>query len=889
MPGGWFSTRPQGNEGIFQGEMVMNSKICGAHLLAAALCGVVLAGCDSIRDVQEEPFTALPSETAVLGGQIRDLGSRRPLVLQYNGTDTCLVPEVPNQPTGKKIISECRFLGVPDQELSAFSFGALPVGTAYNITVKRQPFGKICTVNNPSGAVQAGGSEVQVTCADDPAVAHYSVTVNVDPAANRAGLRVILTTENGTCPVDVNGRSSVTFSPSECPDSEITGYHQNATYIFDNGTNLPNFPWRVTATIPGVTAVAPPTNCFVTGGPVANTGGNVSDSGEVDVANKPAGNVTTTVVSCGFTARIQADFSPHTVTAPTIAPGEGITVLLRSQPTGVDVAAATITSFANTYVPFMVPDVNGDPTATPYDAQSDTNAFYELVVRQSPSGMTCIPGNSVAGGSSANSLRTVGNWTDAGAVLLRRPASDYVANLWLIDRVIRCRVAPTDPATQLRGAYWQFARTTTTTTVGGGAPAVVPVTVRNRNVLTFFEDGQYLYGNHTGTASNNGVEQGFYTYNPAAQSLVFTGFTDTNGGQGIHSSATAGSPVPRTITSVVRSPGPPRTITARVSNTTANGVALSSTNSVTVAVNNGQAFAVASGTYTTANFTALVTAINNASPGSGTIAVANGSEITFTGPAGGVVFGGPAAGVLGLPASVAAGASATSSNVGVTLATSVNTVIDWILEQVGPDPLVTSTNALDGAWVTWDAQRLPSAAEDRRRIFIYQHGLYNGLHIGVNGIANLQEACFVGDFGLTGTWTRQGGRSGCHMRQYTLRNGETIEQLIQLYPSNCGFPAGAPVASTCALLSSGSSDIPNASTVLKDYPGRWPQSQNPDFTDGRPYSLVEFEVRLAGSAPSDPVCPNEDKLTVWDTQHGVRKALLDPPVPPIVLCRLTAN
>ena len=112
----------------------MNS-ISGARVLAAVLCGVVLAGCDSIKSVEEEPFTALPDQTVVLGGQIKDLGSRRPLILQYNGTDTCLESEAPNNPSGNKVITECRFFGVPDQEFSAFSFGALKVGTPYNITV----------------------------------------------------------------------------------------------------------------------------------------------------------------------------------------------------------------------------------------------------------------------------------------------------------------------------------------------------------------------------------------------------------------------------------------------------------------------------------------------------------------------------------------------------------------------------------------------------------------------------------------------------------------------------------------------------------------------------------------------------------------------------------
>src|SRR5690606_38185053 len=266
---------------------------------------------------------------------------------------------------------------------------------------------------------------------------------------------------------------------------------------------------------------------------------------------------------------------------------------------------------------------------------------YELVVKQSPTGMTCIPGNSVAGGSSANSLRTVGHWTDGGAVLLRQPASQYVRNLWLIDRVIRCRNTPTDPATQLRGAFWQFVKVTTTTTVGSNAPTVEPVITRGRNVLTFFEDGQYLYGNHSPSATNNGVEHGFYNYNPGAGTIVFTGITDTNGANGIHAVASAGSPQPRTITQVVKTAGSPATMSARVSNTTANGLVLE-TNGLTVTVNNGQAFEVTPRSYVTADLATLVQAINSASPGSGNFAAVSGGEISFTGPAGGVTLGGPA-------------------------------------------------------------------------------------------------------------------------------------------------------------------------------------------------------------------------------------------------------
>jgi hypothetical protein len=37
------------------------------------------------------------------------------------------------------------------------------------------------------------------------------------------------------------------------------------------------------------------------------------------------------------------------------------------------------------------------------------------------------------------------------------------------------------------------------------------------------------------------------------------------------------------------------------------------------------------------------------------------------------------------------------------------------------------------------------------------------------------------------------------------------------------------------------------------------------------------------------VCPNADKLTVYDTLNGTRKVTLTPPIPPVVLCRIAAD
>ncbi len=847
----------------FRGN-AMNSMISCSRLLAVALCGLVLAGCNAVEDVPDEPSAALPAPTVVLGGHIKDLGTLRPLILQMNGKDVCLVPVDPTVPTGMRKVTECKYYGVQDQEYSEFNFGAYSVGTTYTISVKKQPFGKNCTIQNPSGTLKLGGEEIHVTCVDDAAVPHYTVTVNTAAVASKAGLKVILTTENGTCPVDVNGRSQIVFSTTECASSETGGYHKNATYVFNSQLNLPVVTWRVTATLPGATVVDAPKNCFVTGGPVTNTGGNVGDDGTADPANKPAGNVAVTVQSCGFALRVQADYSrPPGVSAdPAIASGDGITLALRSQPLGIDVAAARITSFATTYTPFMVPDANGNPTTTPYEAQSDPSAFYEVVVKSSPAGMACVPGYSGSSNSARATADRIGSATDAGAVLLRTPSSASVANVWLLDRVIRCRLVAANPSLQ-RGIYWQYTTTTVTTTVGAGAPAITATTVRNRNLLAFFEDSTYLFGNHTSGATNNGVEQGYYNYNTTTNQITFDAMTDTNGANGINSSGAQ-----RIITAVVKTAGPPKTIAARVSTATTTGLVIAAGN-LSVAVNNGLPFDVAASTYTTV--AALVTAINAQASGF-TIAAASGNEIRITAPAGGVVIGGTKAAGLGF-GTVAAGATATSTGVANALVTTVKTDVDWKLLEVGPDPLVTSTNPVDGSWVVWDWQRKPAPVEDRRRIFVYQHGLYTAFHVGVNGIGNLQEACYVGTFGLSGSWTRQGARSGCNMRTYTdiVKNDGTA-------PTS-GF----------SLLSSGSADIPNYTNILPDYPGRWPQSQNPDFTDGRPYSLVDYEVRPANSTPSDTVCPTVDKLTVWDTQSGVRKDTLNPPIPRLVLCRVTAN
>ncbi len=75
------------------------------------------------------------------------------------------------------------------------------MGTPYNITIKKQPFAKICTVNNPTGTVGGTGPVPTVTCVDNTAIPRYSVTVNVAAGTrDLPGLKVILTTERRRAP-----------------------------------------------------------------------------------------------------------------------------------------------------------------------------------------------------------------------------------------------------------------------------------------------------------------------------------------------------------------------------------------------------------------------------------------------------------------------------------------------------------------------------------------------------------------------------------------------------------------------------------------------------------------------------------------------------------------
>lgn len=448
-------------------------------LAIIAVGAMIAAACDPVRDVVEPPLLDPPSMTAVLQGTITGLGSRRPIGLQYNGTNTCFDPEQADEPDAPRV--ECRFFGVLGQASSAFSFGSLPVGTAYDIRVSTQPYGKRCSVANGTGLVgSAGASPIQVSCVNDPAVPRYSVSGTIaDEASQMPGLEVILTTEEGVRRMAATGSTQFEFADA----------------VFDSGTSLPVFGWSVTATVPASTiAGAAPNNCNVTGGPVAGTGSNIGPDGNAVAA--PATHVSgLAVTACAFSVSVRADAAG----GGPAALNPGLQVALRHQRTGNESAPLAIAAFG----------AAGARSFT--DVPSNADAIYELVIKEQPTGQTCVAG---FGSGVPGSTRT-----DAGAVLLLQPAGAAVPGSWLINRSLRCRAVPV-PSGQLQGIYQQF------------TPAV-PGAVPTRNFIAFFGDGTFLYGAHGAIGISSGVEHGFYTYNAAAGTLALLPYTDTSGSGGL--------------------------------------------------------------------------------------------------------------------------------------------------------------------------------------------------------------------------------------------------------------------------------------------------------------------------------------------------------------------
>lgn len=460
---------------------VMNFKIDRSGLVAVALGAIVLAACDSVKDVRSEPSTAVPAPTAVLQGNVTGLGYRRPVVLEDRGSMRCIDNSNPASP--QPVFCRESFFGNFDNPESTFSFGAVEVGTPYDIVVRTQPYGKQCSVAGGQGVVGQGGVNIAVTCVRDEAVPRHAVSGTVAPeVASLPGAVVTLTTEDGVRRMPLAGLSSFTFEDA----------------VFDSASSLPIFIYTVTATFEEGGKV---NNCAVTNG--TNDAGDNTAAPTADVTN-------VAITACRFAVggAVAYNAAPGGATAP-MGDG-GVTLALRDR-NGTDVRTVQVEAFGN--YTFAEP------------LTSNVDAYYELVVTGHPEGQHCVVGRLF----NSNPAFIPGQWSVAvgpepPAVLLIDPA---IANWWVLTgRNVYCRAIPA-LQDQLTGTYQQ-------------ATVTAAATTTNRNFITFFDNGTFLYGIHmpdvfvqgTGFVSVNGVEHGFYAYDSAAQTISFTPIADTAASRG---------------------------------------------------------------------------------------------------------------------------------------------------------------------------------------------------------------------------------------------------------------------------------------------------------------------------------------------------------------------
>lgn len=538
----------------------MNSMTGRFRLATAALgCGIALASCDSIKDVREEPNTALPPQQVVLEGKAYGLGIRRSIALQNGtaeGTPVKLVQAVLGEPIG------------PRGRETRFTFGSFADGTSYNIVLRSDliPYGKLCVVNNGSGTVQYDASapfqgapqNIEVVCQNDPAVERYDIRVATpEPFRSAPGAKVTLLTEEGQFEADPK-------DPSD-GDPEYVWFRDVVPLLPETGV-LP-FQNVVTAT---TETGSSPTLRLVNRCSVTNHTFPSPTTPSADVTNVAVGACEFSVGGTDATGgAVKYSLPVGVATAPAMGAG-GLTLELR-YPNGDPVPSADgpttevhIASFGSNFTfPTLV--TSGAECPVPGAGEAPipclVRGFYEVVVKQQPAGQRCLvgssvvglsgplfPGNPTAGFTATNNANT--NW--AGA-----------ANLYILDESVGTGTFPINPANHtalrvycrdlpaadrvLTGTYHL---TNQTVYAAGVITAQLPwspaYTARREysHVLTLFPDGTFLTGIHTASDAVNSVnvsnhaEQGFYDWDPdnvgggavSGPKLRFTVHIDSNTG-----------------------------------------------------------------------------------------------------------------------------------------------------------------------------------------------------------------------------------------------------------------------------------------------------------------------------------------------------------------------
>lgn len=511
----------------------MNSMINSSRLLAAALCGVVLAGCNAVEDVRDEPSTQLPTQLVVLEGKVYGLGIRRSIVVR-NGTASLNVQGFPGEAIGSR------------GRESRFAFGALRDGTSYSITVPAEliPYGKKCVVNNGTGTLHYNASDpfkgapqnIEVVCTNDPAVARYDIRVGT-PAAFRdaPGAKVKLMTEEGIYEAD----------PKDTADGDPNFVWFRKALIVVPASGVLPFQNIVTATTQeGSTASLKLINrCSVanhTRPSPTGTGADITDI-SVGACKFSVGGSTVGTTETGGAVRYSR---PIGVTADP-AMGAGGLVLELRYANGTPVPSAgsattevAITTFGGNFAfPTQVTsgaecpaDLGANPIAC------EVRGFYQIAVKQQPAGQFCMVTSSQVG--SISPLLGLNDLSTPVAVTNNINANYAAsANLFILDESIGKGTFPINPSdfTGLRvycrnlpaanrvvtGTYQVKNMTTFTSGVVTAVLPWSPAYAGRReysHMLTLFNDGTFLFGADTnGDAFNstsvaNHTEYGFYEY-----------------------------------------------------------------------------------------------------------------------------------------------------------------------------------------------------------------------------------------------------------------------------------------------------------------------------------------------------------------------------------------
>jgi hypothetical protein len=508
---------------------------------AIAVCALALVGCDSVKDVRSGPFTPLPSETEVLKGVINGLGGGRSITLQYNTNPddaASFLGAQPSAPTTGPV-------ALP------FSFGSLKTGTAYNITVTGQPFGKICTpVSGASGTLTKGvETNVVIECANTIRRRDLVVKIPTTPAVFR-GLneaRVVLTT----------GEQMYSKPASEAVLA-AAGTHYELTFpnsLYDATGQPSAFTWSVSASF--TDPEGKEGRCQVTGG----AGTNPSTAVTPPATTPPP--LTTPVIgldvaqvtsACQFTISGSLAYNAPpggTTETGTFAGCTGTQAQQQADPDCLvleirDVQAKVKATYAvSQYGNFTFSDAT---TGNPLKFSSTIDSVYDVAVKNHPTGRVCLVGD-----AGAISLYRTGTFNPVDITSTGSLGSGVTnARAWGTRLNVFCRVRPVS-APIVSGTYRPTKWVWTAATAGS-----LPLTVTYDNyditkhnagssdMLTLFDDGTFLFGTHaqvtqslpdgTGGAGYSAqVEHGYYDYvdadnNPATANgtLRFTLITDTN-------------------------------------------------------------------------------------------------------------------------------------------------------------------------------------------------------------------------------------------------------------------------------------------------------------------------------------------------------------------------